>query len=173
MLSTSLSPPVRSGSVNVDTYTYIYIYTHIYTCIQIYLYISTYLYAHTNCQSTLMARADFRVHLTVYLYVYICVYMYILSPTHTNCQGTLMAWADFRVHLKEESWDAEYALWKALFERSKILLTTGKSFFSVECVLLTTRAPCLSAEPRVGVGVGVGVLWVYVSVCLRACEGLV
>ena len=53
-----------------------------------------------------------------------CTYSLSLA----NCQGTLMAWADFRVHLKEKSWDSEHALWKALFERSKILLTTGKCF---------------------------------------------
>ena len=48
----------------------------------------------------------------------------------TPCQGTLMAWADFRRHLKEQSWAGELALWKDLFARSKILLTTGQSCHS-------------------------------------------
>jgi 1-aminocyclopropane-1-carboxylate synthase len=48
----------------------------------------------------------------------------------TPWQGTLMAWADFRVHLRSQTWDAEYNLWRELFARSRILLTTGKSCHS-------------------------------------------
>ena len=45
----------------------------------------------------------------------------------TPAQGTLMAWADFRKYLPEPTWEGEKQLWLELFDKAKILFTTGKS----------------------------------------------